>query len=288
MVSKRSQRKSLFLSRPLENADQLIEWAKKQGFPTTLGAGEIHATIAYSKKPIKWPEARDDRLTVVSKSDRAVMPLGDGGAVVLRFSNDSLRARWQELLDQGASYDFPDYKPHVTISWKADGVDVSKLSPFEGDLVFGPEILREIDEDWKSKVTEKFFKADVVKVDAPLGLVFGWGIICKQDGEDYWDVQDDQIPEDSMLRAATKFMQGARAAKEMHSGEQVGQILFAYPLTTDVAKAMGITSKQTGLMLAMKPASQAILEKYQKGEYTGFSIGGRRIKDEEVELADAA
>lgn len=127
----------------------------------------------------------------------------------------------------------------------------------------------------------QFIKAEVAKVDEELGLVFGFAIVSKVDGEPYFDVQGDHIPEDAMLRAATDFMLHSRVAKEMHDGEQVGEIIFAFPLTTEVAKAMEIETLKTGLMVAMKP-SPGVLEKYRSGEYKGFSIGGSRGVDEDV------
>lgn len=123
---------------------------------------------------------------------------------------------------------------------------------------------------------------DLAKVDESLGLVFGFAIVCKVDGEDYYDVQGDFIPEDAMLAASCEFMQGARVAKEMHAGEAKGTVVFAFPMTTDIAKALGITTPKTGLLIAMKPDSEDILAKFRDGTYTGFSIGGSRIKDEIV------
>lgn len=127
--------------------------------------------------------------------------------------------------------------------------------------------------------------ASVIKVDESLGLVFGWAMICKEGGEEYFDVQDDHIPEDAMLKASTDFMLSRRVAKEMHFGDETGTIVFAFPVTEDVAKAMDITTKRSGLMIAMKPSSEALLEKFRSGEYTGFSIGGQRLVDEEMMAA---
>lgn len=125
--------------------------------------------------------------------------------------------------------------------------------------------------------------AAVIKVDQSLGLVFGFAIVCKQDGNDYYDSQDDHIPEDAMLKAAADFMKNSRVAKDMHQGEQVGDVVFAFPLTDDIAKSLGIVTKQTGLLIGMMPGPD-ILSKYASGEYTGFSIGGRRVEDLEVEF----
>jgi len=132
---------------------------------------------------------------------------------------------------------------------------------------------------------KKNFKIDteIAKVDTNLGLVMGWAIICKQDGQDYFDLQEDHIPEESMLKAATDFMLSSRAIKDMHRGEPLeGAVVFSFPLTTEIAKAFDIESNKTGLMIAMKPGNDGILEKFRSGEYTGFSIGGSRITEEVV------
>lgn len=125
-----------------------------------------------------------------------------------------------------------------------------------------------------SKQTASFDrKAQVVKVDANLGLVFGFAIVSTSDGQPYFDKQGDHIPEDAMLKAAADFMEHSRIAKEMHAGDQKGSVVFAFPLTADIAASLGIVTKQTGLLIAMKPNAD-VLAKFQSGEYTGFSIGG--------------
>lgn len=129
----------------------------------------------------------------------------------------------------------------------------------------------------------KFRKAEVAKVDQGLGLVFGWAIVCTEKGEDHYDLQGDHIPEDVMVEATSDFMEHARIAKEMHRGDQIGSIVHSFPLTKDIADAMGIQSERTGWMVAMKPSS-AVLAKFASGEYRGFSIGG----DCAFELQEAA
>ncbi len=124
--------------------------------------------------------------------------------------------------------------------------------------------------------------ARILKVDDELGLVLGWAIICTIEGQEYFDKQGDFIPDESMLAAATDFMLNSRVAKEMHVGEEKGTVVFAWPMTAEIAKAFGIETNQTGLMIAMKPDNPEMLEKFRDGTYNGFSIGGRRIETEEV------
>lgn len=132
-------------------------------------------------------------------------------------------------------------------------------------------------------------EVQVCKVDQKLGLVFGYAIVCKVDGNDYYDsgsldedgqVYRDHIPEQDMLEAVTDFMRDARVAKVQHEGGQRGLVVHSFPLTTDIAKALDISPRMTGWLVAMQPDPD-MLAKFASGELTGFSIGGtgRRQKD---------
>lgn len=129
-------------------------------------------------------------------------------------------------------------------------------------------------------------ECEVEKVDERLGVVFGYAIVCKVGGEDYFDTQGDHIPEASMLRATAEFMAGQRMAKVMHRGDAAGQVVYGFPMTSDIAKAMGIEVQKTGFLVGMKPDDEEVLRKYASGEYTGFSIGGRRLSETVLEDED--
>lgn len=132
--------------------------------------------------------------------------------------------------------------------------------------------------------------ARVAKIDESLGLVFGWAIVCKVDGVDYYDLNVDRdtgervpehIPETTMVKASAEFMETSRVGNEMHRGPDKGTYVFAFPLTTEIAEKMDITTKYTGLMVAYKPPLD-VLDKFRDGTYGGFSIEGRRLKSELV------
>lgn len=76
-----------------------------------------------------------------------------------------------------------------------------------------------------------------------------------------------------MLKAATDFALNSRASKDMHKGESVQTAVFNFPMTEEIAKALGIAIDKSGWLIALKPTPE-ILAKYKSGEYTGFSIGG--------------
>lgn len=195
--------------------------------------------------------------------------------------NDCIRAGWAATKEAG--WQAPSTgKKWVLVNKGEPGVgDVHATAPMGGKKPKKPGDTT-VDDDGDGADCAKEFTAKVLKVDGGHGLVFGWAIVCKQAGEDYFDTQGDHIPEDSMLAASLDFMLNARVAKDMHQGEEIGPIVFAWPMTGDIAKAMGVeTGGQTGLMIAMKPPAD-ILQKFRNGDYTGFSIGGSRVEDEEV------
>ena len=127
-------------------------------------------------------------------------------------------------------------------------------------------------------------QAEVAKVDAKLGLVMGYAIVCAKNGEPYFDLQGDHIPEEAMLKAALDFMENSQVAREMHGEEQTGSVVFAWPMTKDIAKALGIEVRKTGLIIAIKPDDE-MLVKFKSGALTGFSIGGGCVREE---ITDAA
>lgn len=180
--------KTLYVSRPLVNAEAFISWAKGAGFTSTLAAGDLHVTIAFSRTPVNWlsigddwrsrparlyPEDESPRLTSnadtmrpwnredppgsirVRGGKRELAPLGDKGAVVLKFDSVHLTSRWVRMREAGCSWEHAGYIPHVTITYaKPADLNIKSVEPFADDLVFGEEVFAELDEDWNTKIKE--------------------------------------------------------------------------------------------------------------------------------------
>lgn len=152
--------RTLYVHRPLLNADELIAWAKEQGFKTALPASDMHVTLAFSKTPMQWPEADKIEFSF-ENGERRLAKFGDeGDVVVLQFESGTLKYRWQQFKDAGASWDYPEFHPHVTITYEIGDVDLAKVEPYQGRLLFGPEVFAEIDTDWKSRVKKSHIALD--------------------------------------------------------------------------------------------------------------------------------
>lgn len=128
---------------------------------------------------------------------------------------------------------------------------------------------------------QKSLEAAILKFDESNRTVFGWGIVSTIDGQPYVDSQNDYIGEEAMMKAAVEFMKGDRVAKMQHTGEPIGRVTV-YPLTADIAKALGIQTQKTGMLASVHVESDEVLQKFRSGELKGFSIGGKALQYEQV------
>ena len=141
--------RTLYVSRKVQNVEALKSWAKAQGLPDLQD--ELHVTIAYSTTPVDWIKmgaswadyegkgAGD--MVITAGGPRVVEPLGDRTAVLM-FASSDLSWRNREMREAGASWDWDDYQPHISLT--GDPVDLAKVEPYRGKIVLGPEIFEEI------------------------------------------------------------------------------------------------------------------------------------------------
>lgn len=147
--------RTLYVRRDVLNADEIIAWAKSQGFKTTLPANDMHVTIAFSRTPVDWMkmgEAWNSEIKVGPGGVRLMERFGD--ARVLLFMSNELMWRHEWMKEEGASWDHPEYQPHITISYDPDAPDLADVEPYTGEIILGPEIFEEIKEDWQAGIEE--------------------------------------------------------------------------------------------------------------------------------------
>lgn len=147
---------TLYAQRSVVNAEEIIAWAKAEGFETCVPPEELHVTIAHSSAPFCWydSDAKTDTVTIRGGT-RSVEPLGGKGAIVLKFDSGRLQDDWLDLRDAGASWDYDSYMPHITLTYSGNGPDLAKVSPFSGKIVLGPEKFQPMTDSWLDGVIEK-------------------------------------------------------------------------------------------------------------------------------------
>jgi hypothetical protein len=134
----------LYVSRKVLNRSDLQKWATEQGLGELQD--DLHVTIAYSRTPVDWiamGQTWQDKLEISAGGPRVVEPLGTMTAVLM-FASSDLSWRNREMREAGASWDWPDYQPHISLA--GDPVDLSNIEPYRGKIELGPEIFEEIEE----------------------------------------------------------------------------------------------------------------------------------------------
>ncbi len=146
-------KKTLYVHRPLINSDDFVSWARTNGFQNILHRDNFHVTVAFSKVPVEWNkfQPQDNKITILG-GKRNILPLGNEGAIVLKFESNLLQKRWQDFISEGCSWDYETYQPHVTISYNDSSVDYRNVIPYDEKLIFGPEVFKEVDLNWKPRV----------------------------------------------------------------------------------------------------------------------------------------
>jgi len=152
--------RTLYVRRDVLNAAEIIAWAKGQGFETVQDG--LHVTIIHTRTPLdwikvgqagEWSSDEDGEMTIAPGGPRIIERFGE--AVVLQFASSRLTWRHEDIKRLGAETDYPEYQPHVTISWNAAGLELSKIEPYTGKIVLGPEIFEEVKEDWQASIREE-------------------------------------------------------------------------------------------------------------------------------------
>lgn len=136
--------KTLYVSRKVLNPDDLVAWAKGQGIDLV---DDPHVTITYSRTPVDWMlmgEAWGSELKVAAGGPRDLALYGPtNDTLVLEFNCSDLRWRHDHMVAQGASWDWDNYQPHITLATGV-AIDPDTLAPYTGELVLGPEIFEQV------------------------------------------------------------------------------------------------------------------------------------------------
>lgn len=147
--------RSLYVSRPVVNVADLKAWAKAQGLPELQP--DLHVTIIYSQTPLDWlkidgedwNQEKDGQIEIPPGGVRIVEPLGDRTAVLL-FTSSRLSWRHEQIIRAGAEHGYDTYQPHISLT--GEEVDLSKVEPYRGKIVLGPEKFEEL--SWEQPAIE--------------------------------------------------------------------------------------------------------------------------------------
>jgi len=66
-----------------------------------------------------------------------------GNVLVLAFESEELEERWRELRNEGASWDFETFQPHITLGKQPTDLVIEDIDVFNLPVVLGPEYRKE-------------------------------------------------------------------------------------------------------------------------------------------------
>lgn len=113
---------------------------------------EYHCTVCYSRNPVPEVENLKPDLPITAQALKyEVFPTKNGKHVlVLRIKSPELKALNQEVTDLGATSDYPEYKPHITLAMDSPNIDQLTLPTFP--LVFDKFHVDGLDPEFETKI----------------------------------------------------------------------------------------------------------------------------------------
>lgn len=133
---------------------------KKLEIPNPLEKKDMHITIVYSRKYVPEFKSRGklDEPIIAKPDELTIFPSSEGNNVlVLKLKTPDLIERHEEIVKEyGATHDFDEYKPHVTLSYDVGEFDPSDVDINDfGDIEVTEEYDEELNLDWLNSAKNK-------------------------------------------------------------------------------------------------------------------------------------
>ena len=130
--------------------DAINNFIDQHQIPNRVPTDDLHCTIVFSR--VEIPYVTVDKLGFITDTvETGIFKTQSGkNALVLKLKNaDALKVRHEYANILGATYDFPDYIPHVTISYDIGNIDFPEGLEFHIPVFCGKEVREKLDLNWK-------------------------------------------------------------------------------------------------------------------------------------------
>lgn len=134
----------------------LMQAIKSMNIPNPVSQEELHITLLYSRKFLPDYEPAADTNIEVRPLKFNVFNGRDGSKilVILLDCAECLKRHFKLMRDHTATYDFPEYIPHITLSYDIGdytledaNMDFAKLP---NSLLINSEYMEKLEMDWKN------------------------------------------------------------------------------------------------------------------------------------------
>lgn len=138
-----------YVSMKVKNKTELYDWFSTQGVDME-DENNLHCTISFSRT--EFLHKIDPTETIILPKDIiGVHTLGDDGAVVMKFNSDEMQKRFNNCMNEGATYDYESYIPHITLTYNGKLLDLSKIKMPDFPITLHKETVEPLNIDWKNE-----------------------------------------------------------------------------------------------------------------------------------------
>jgi len=133
-----------------ETVKALEAYQYDNNIPNPLNPDEFHSTVMFSRKYIPNFKPLGEIQGWEGTFEKFhVYPSDDTQALVLMYDCWEIKDRWQKIISEyGATWDYDDFHPHITLSYDMEDLDISKLPPYKGPIIIVEEYNNDLDEGW--------------------------------------------------------------------------------------------------------------------------------------------
>lgn len=123
--------------------------------PNRIPSDKMHSTIIYSRKYV--PELKADNshypMEAVGKELHIFNTQDDKRALVMKLDCQALVDRHNDIMaEYQTTYDFPEYIPHITLSYDCGDFDPSDYSGKLPKVIILEEYVEDLIMDWQNKI----------------------------------------------------------------------------------------------------------------------------------------
>jgi 2'-5' RNA ligase len=136
-----------------QSKNELFEHVKFIGIPNVVDRDQYHTTVIYSRKEIPQAYALnnlDGPFTAIAKEWRIFPSQDTGHCLVLVLDCIEATEMHNEFMSMGATYDYPEYIPHITIATNYTDAIMPQVVPYFS-LKFDKLIVEPLDLDYTYK-----------------------------------------------------------------------------------------------------------------------------------------
>ena len=154
-----------FASLDAESRKVISEYIKDNDIPNPTKTDKLHCTLIYSRVEVPDMKSKGDYKPPMVCKPKGLeiwkaQPDEDGNTkncLVLKLSCPEFTARHKELMDKHpkATYDYPEFKVHVTLSYDIGDKKLKDFPDIKQELRLEKETVQELESGWAKKNSKK-------------------------------------------------------------------------------------------------------------------------------------